>query len=107
MRKSIAGLVMATAAATILTAGSVHAAPSSVQREDGPCYPQYEHDSADGQLYCSGENGVWTSKALSTAPRVTPGTPCPKLGARAKAKGNHGIVECQRTGHGLRWRNIR
>ena len=100
-----------TAAATLILTGfgmgMATAAPSSVPREDGPCYPLYEKDSPDGKLYCSGEDGVWTSRALSKAPRVPVGTRCSTLGARAKARENHGIVECQRTGNGLRWRNIR
>ena len=105
--KRISTIVLATfAVGAAIVTGTAHAAPASVQREDGPCYP-YETESADGKLYCSHENGVWTSKALSTAPKVSVGSPCPKLGARARARENHGIVECQQTEQGLRWRNIR
>lgn len=105
--KSVTGLFVAVAAACVLGSGVAQASPSSVQREDGPCYPGYEQDSADGTLYCSGENGVWTRKSLSTAPKRSVGSPCPTLGERARALENHGIVECQSTPSGLRWRNIR
>lgn len=87
--------------------GMATAEPVSVPREDGPCYPGYEHDSPDGNLVCSGEDGIWVRKSLSQAPRFSVGTPCATLGARAKARENRGVIECQRTSSGLRWQNIR
>lgn len=102
--------LIAATATLLLTGfgmGMATAAPVSVPREDGPCYPGYESDSPDGTLSCSGEDGIWVRKSLSKAPRFSVGTPCATLGARARARENHGVIECQRTENGLRWQNIR
>lgn len=88
----------------VLGAGPAQAAPSSVQRDGGPCYVhEYGTRSADGLLACSAETGSWKSMALSRAPKVRIDTACPQLGARAYVFRTDGIATCRESANGLRW----
>lgn len=106
MKKSVVSLAIAlVASAAVVGAGDAQAAPSSVQRDGGPCYVhEFGTTSADGRMVCSGETGAWKLKALSRAPKVELDTPCPKLGARAYVNRTDGIATCRETARGLRWR---
>lgn len=103
MRSAV--LAFATVAVLgVLGAGPAHAAPSSVQRDGGPCYAhEIGTDSADGTMYCSGLNGIWEPKAIHRAPKVRLGAPCPQLGARAIVFKTDGRATCRQTSDGLRW----
>lgn len=105
-RESVAAMVMAAALiGAMVGVGGASATPSSVQREGGPCYQhEYGMDSADGTLYCSAEVAGWRSYAVSRAPKVRIGTPCPQLGARAMVYQTDGIATCRQSNSaGLRW----
>ncbi|MBD0862132.1 hypothetical protein IA539_13030 [Gordonia sp. zg691] len=106
MKFAVYGLA-ATVAVSLAAfgAGGASAAPSSVQRDGGPCYVhEYGKDSADGQLYCSGLRSSWTSKALSRAPKVNIGDQCPQLGTRAYVDRTDGVATCRQANDGrLRW----
>ncbi|MCG7635375.1 hypothetical protein MHN80_23960 [Gordonia McavH-238-E] len=106
-KRSIAGFAVAAAVIGALAGvGNASAATSSVHREGGPCYQhEYGMDSADGTLYCSPEGGgFWRSHAVSRAPKVRLGAPCPKLGARAMVYQTDGIATCRQSNNaGLRW----
>ncbi|ANY23378.1 hypothetical protein [Gordonia terrae] len=106
-KKSIAGFAVAAAViGAVAGVGEASAAPSSEQRDGGPCYVhEYGMDSADGALYCSPEGeGFWRSHAVSRAPKVRLGAPCPKLGARAMVYQTDGIATCRQSNSaGLRW----
>lgn len=102
--KSVGYAIVAAAVLAVLGTGGAQAAPSSVQREGGPCYShELGKDSADGKLFCSGLTGTWQSRALTRAPKVKLGTPCPQLGARAYVYQTDGIATCRETRSGLRW----
>ncbi|WP_439032783.1 hypothetical protein [Gordonia terrae] len=106
VRRSVAGFAMAAAVIGGLAGvGGASAAPSSVQREGGPCYQhEYGMDSADGTLYCSAEGADWRSYAVSRSPKVRLGNPCPKLGARAMVYRTDGTATCRQSNSaGLRW----
>ncbi|MEO9328954.1 hypothetical protein [Gordonia aurantiaca] len=86
-------------------AGTASAAPSSVQRDGGPCYVhEFGKDSANGEMYCSALTNTWTSKALSSTPKVNLGDQCPQLGARAYVYRTDGVATCRQANDGLlRW----
>lgn len=105
-KKGIAGFAVAAAVIGALAGvGEASAAPSSEQRDGGPCYVhEYGMDSADGALYCPAETAGWRSHAVTSAPKVRLGTPCPKLGARAMVYQTDGIATCRQSNSaGLRW----
>ncbi|SDU69586.1 hypothetical protein [Gordonia westfalica] len=106
-KKILVGLLLAAAVTgTGGGIGGASAAPTSVQREGGPCYKhEFGKDSADGKLYCSAEgDGIWRSYAVTRAPKVHIGTSCPTLGARAMVYQTDGIATCRQSNSaGLRW----
>lgn len=91
-------------AATVTFAGPAVAAPSSVQRDGGPCYPhEIGTDSADGTLYCSGLEGTWQNRAVHRAAKVRLGTPCTKLGDQAIVFASEQRATCRDSGGSLTW----
>ena len=64
--------------------------------EGMPCtFVEFGQVTADGTLYCSGQNGAWSDRTWQSRPAVQRGAACTEPGARARVQYTDYIATCK------------